>query len=321
MHSSLKSPIFPVLAILALSQIFMAGPAVASGRDCLAEMDPAVSKTVTIDGGQSVQTAGNPAGPAVVVLRNPNSAGSPLPPLLAGLGGRFHLILPEQRLFAEQPDTGGTGRENCPDPAVSAIEAFLDREGIGSFSLLLTPKTAQTARRLLHRAPDRIEAVIVKGLQTRQTPDFPVWAPLKSYWSDQEVGRASHMRAYLDVEGGKWQFTVSMSNQNTDDGDFWCAQFLLQPTSEKEAQLAAILGLAQGEPELARWSNAGKEDLPPALVIWNEAPLKSATMETQARAIPAAYSGRERAVSRKSDPHQAFATRKLITFLDRATSR
>lgn len=322
MQEPLKIPFFTVLAIVVLAQIFLAGPAGATGGDCLSAAKPPAPDTAAAETTQFLKSVGNPAGPAIVVLAEPNGPGRPLPRplprLLAEIAGRFQLILPEYPLVAEQDSSSKTSHQNCTDPVAAVLEARLDRMGIGSFSLFMTPETAPLARQLFERAPNRIAAVIVQGLLNNSTRQFPVWAPLKSYWSGQEVHKARHVQAYLNVEGRHWQFTVSMSNP---DDDFWCAQFLVEPAKDKGEQLAAIFGLNGGELERVRWSDALKDGFPPTLVVWDTTPTGTAARSAKARPIPASYSGHERKLLAKPDAQQAFAARKLIAFLDRATSR
>lgn len=318
MQMPLKIPFFTVLAILALAQIFMAGPAGASDGKCPSAKISPVSGAARAEAQKVLKTVGNPAAPAIVVLAKPDGADRPLPRLLAGIAGRFQLILPEYPLIAERGSPNKASHGDCPDPAAAVLETHLDRMEIGSFSLFMTPETAPLARQLFERAPDRIAAIIVQGRQSDGTGQFPVWAPLTSYWSDQEVDKARRVQAYLNVEGGNWQFTVSMTNP---DDDFWCAQFLVEPAKDKREQLAAILGLDSGELERFHWSDTLKDGFPPALVVWDTAPTETAARAARARPIPAAYSGGNQQLSAKPDAQQEFAARKVITFLDRATSR
>ncbi|WP_433393416.1 alpha/beta fold hydrolase [Micromonospora sp. KLBMP9576] len=151
-------------------------------------------------------TAGDPAGPAVLLLHGfPSSART------------FRQVVPElaRAAYVIAPDLPGFGESDVL-PAVSfaafgaAISELLDRLGIGPRHVYLHDFGAPVGLHIAMAAPEKVLGLIVQNANAHRTGLGPQWAQTMAYWSQPSPENEAAATAHLTFEGIRDQYLAGV---------------------------------------------------------------------------------------------------------------
>ncbi|MFF4988568.1 alpha/beta fold hydrolase [Streptosporangium saharense] len=219
---------------------------------------------VDVDGVRVFYRETGPAdAPTLLLLHGFPSASHQFVRLLDALGDRFHLVA---------PDYPGFGHTQAPDGFVysfdrlaDVVEGFVDRLGLGRFSVYMFDFGAPVGFRLAVRRPELVAGLVVQngnayeeGL-SEQARGFIALGP----------GQEDQVRELLTLEATRGQYVGGASDPEAISPDGWTLdQHFLDLPGRKEAQVALAFdyhGNVARYPEWQEWLRANR---PPTLVVW-----------------------------------------------------
>ncbi|MBB4920338.1 alpha/beta fold hydrolase [Streptosporangium saharense] len=219
---------------------------------------------VDVDGVRVFYRETGPAdAPTLLLLHGFPSASHQFARLLDALGDRFHLVA---------PDYPGFGHTRVPDGFVysfdrlaDVVEGFVDRLGLGRFSVYMFDFGAPVGFRLAVRRPELVAGLVVQngnayeeGL-SEQARGFIALGP----------GQEDQVRELLTLEATRGQYVGGASDPEAISPDGWTLdQHFLDLPGRKEAQVALAFdyhGNVARYPEWQEWLRASR---PPTLVVW-----------------------------------------------------
>ncbi|MFF0578856.1 alpha/beta fold hydrolase [Streptosporangium saharense] len=219
---------------------------------------------VDVDGARVFYRETGPAdAPTLLLLHGFPSASHQFARLLDALGDRFHLVA---------PDYPGFGHTQAPDGFVysfdrlaDVVEGFVDRLGLGRFSVYMFDFGAPVGFRLAVRRPELVAGLVVQngnayeeGL-SEQARGFIALGP----------GQEDQVRRLLTLEATRGQYEGGASDPEVISPDGWTLdQHFLDLPGRKEAQVALAFdyhGNVARYPEWQEWLRANR---PPTLVVW-----------------------------------------------------
>ncbi|WP_417684343.1 hypothetical protein [Roseibium sp.] len=265
--------------------------------------------------------AGDPSNPTLVVLTAPGDDAGMLATLSPSLIHEFHVLAADYRHTRHHDLDATSEPDNVSRATALALQTMLRRNGISRYALFLSTQTTDLAYRLFELDPESVTGLIVSARLDYPHSLARFWQPVKAQWQQDSLLEDASMRASLNVQDGRWQFTVGMRSPDaTTDDDYWYAQFLLDQTPEDGLDLAYFLTGERESAVYSNWHEALATTTPPALVVWDEPSATNATDPNYEQPITSAYSTSMRNSANGSVQNPLFR-RKLNAFLDTVTSR
>ncbi len=98
---------------------------------------------------------------------------------------------------------------------------FVDKLGLGSFSIYIQDYGAPIGLRIAQRHPERIDALITQSGNAYVDGFTPFWEPLFAYASDPNPETEAEVRKYLTHEAAEWQWTHGTRDPENVSPDTW----------------------------------------------------------------------------------------------------
>ena len=186
--------------------------------------------------------AGPRTAPAVVLLHGTPASSYMYRNLIPALADRYRVIA---------PDYPGFGHSEVPDVAdfsytfdtlADYVDALLDQLDVPRYTLYVHDYGAPVGWRLALRHPDRITAIVTQN-GNAYVEGFvgDAMEPLFAYGRDRSAANAAALRALIDPDGLKWQYTHGVSDPTVVDPDVWVSAHAA--VAATEAKVAAQLEL------------------------------------------------------------------------------
>lgn len=206
---------------------------------------------------------GSADAPTLLLLHGFPSASHQFARLLDALGDRFHLVA---------PDYPGFGHTQAPDGFVysfdrlaDVVEGFVDRLGLGRFSVYMFDFGAPVGFRLAVRRPELVAGLVVQngnayeeGL-SEQARGFIALGP----------GQEDQVRGLLTLEATRGQYEGGASDPEAISPDGWTLdQHFLDLPGRKEAQVALAFDYHSNVARYPEWQEWLRVNRPPTLVVW-----------------------------------------------------
>jgi pimeloyl-ACP methyl ester carboxylesterase len=163
------------------------------------DMRPPTRQRLRLAGGTELSflTAGDAAGPAVLLLHgSPSSA------------RMFRDVIPElsQTAYVIAPDLPGFGESDVlPSPSFPAfghaISELLNRLAIERRYIYLHDYGAPVGLHVAMQAPERVAGLIVQNANAHRTGLGPQWAATQAYWSQPTPENEAAATAHLTFDG------------------------------------------------------------------------------------------------------------------------
>ena len=256
---------------LALSPL-ATGPALA--EDLAAEAVPSLVKYrhEVIDGVKiAYREAGDPAHPTIVLLHGFPTSSHMFRDLIPLIANEWHVIA---------PDYPGYGASDMPlvdefeytfDRLAAMMSTLIDRKGIEEYAVYLMDYGAPVGFRMFASDPERVNAFVIQNGNAYAEGLEAFWDPLRAYWADPSEENAAPLRAFLSLEGTKWQYQTGMQHPERVSADnFWHVQYLLDRPGNQEIQLALFLDYGTNPERYPEWQRLFREHQPPTLLMWGK---------------------------------------------------
>ncbi|CTQ69003.1 alpha/beta fold hydrolase [Roseibium alexandrii] len=226
----------------------------------------------TIDGLRiAYREAGDPDNPTVLLLHGFPTSSHMFRNLIPGLAADYHVIAPDFQGFGASDMPSADTYDYTFDNLAGTVEELLERKNIENYALYLMDYGAPVGYRLFADAPDKVTGFIIQNGNAYEEglPEF--WDPIRAYWADPSEENAAPLRAFLGIEGTKWQFTHGTRNPDAISPDnYWHVQYLLDRPGNAEVQLELFYDYRTNLTLYPEWQALFREHQPPALVVWGK---------------------------------------------------
>ena len=194
----------------------------------------------------------------------------------------FRNLIPHlaERYRVVAPDYPGFGHSSMPprdrfaytfDSLAGVIDEFTALLGLPKYALYVQDYGAPVGYRLALRHPERVTAIVVQnGNAYDEGLDNDFWQPLKAYWREpNNPEKRSALRAFLNVEATRWQYTHGVPHPEFIAPDGWTTdQYLLDRKGNDEIQLDLFLSYGSNPPLYPKWQEYFRKHQPPMLIAW-----------------------------------------------------
>jgi pimeloyl-ACP methyl ester carboxylesterase len=226
----------------------------------------------TIDGLRiAYREAGDPANPTVLLLHGFPTSSHMFRNLIPDLAADYHVIAPDFQGFGASDMPSAETYDYTFDNLAGTVEELLERKNIENYTLYLVDYGAPVGYRLFADAPEKVTGFIIQNGNAYEEglPEF--WDPIRAYWADPSEENAAPLRAFLGIEGTKWQFTHGTRNPDAISPDnYWHVQYLLDRPGNAEVQLELFYDYRTNLTLYPEWQALFREHQPPALVVWGK---------------------------------------------------
>jgi pimeloyl-ACP methyl ester carboxylesterase len=166
--------------------------------------------------------AGSPSAPAVVLLHGTPNSSNQYRNLIPALADRYHVIAPDYPGFGHSDVPGVDEFKYTFDTLADHVDALLDHLGLQRYAIFVQDYGAPVGWRLALRHPERIAAIVTQNGNAYVEGFFgDAMEPLFAYGRDRSEANADALRAFISMDGLKWQFTHGVSDPSVVDPDAW----------------------------------------------------------------------------------------------------
>lgn len=230
-------------------------------------------KTIKIDGLDIFyREAGPKNAPTLLLLHGFPTSSHMFRNLIPALADKYHVVAPDYPGFGYSSAPSVKEFDYTFDNLATTIDKFTETVGLKKYSLYVMDYGAPVGYRLAVKHPERIQSLIVQnGNAYDEGIDNDFWKPLKAYWKDRSKEQGDSLRAFLSLEGTKWQYTHGVRNVETISPDTWShVQPLLDRAGNQEIQLALFYSYGSNPPLYSQWQAYLRKHQPPTLIVWGK---------------------------------------------------
>jgi pimeloyl-ACP methyl ester carboxylesterase len=157
--------------------------------------------------------AGAANAPALLLLHGFPSASHMFRDFIPLLADRFHIVA---------PDLPGFGQSDMPardkfaytfDHLAEIIDRFTEVIGLDRFAMYVFDYGAPTGFRIAVKHPERISAIISQNGNAYEEGLSDGWTPIRAYWQEPSQANREVLRAFLNPETTRWQYTHGVANE------------------------------------------------------------------------------------------------------------
>ncbi|QDU89141.1 Haloalkane dehalogenase [Pirellulimonas nuda] len=239
----------------------------------VAELPTVRYRTVKIDGLDIFyREAGPKDAPTVLLLHGFPTSSHMFRDLIPQLADKYHVIAPDYPGYGQSSAPSVDEFEYTFDNLARVVTKFIDRVGLGRYSLYLMDYGAPVGFRIAAAAPERVESLIIQnGNAYDEGIDNDFWAPVKKYWADRSDANGDALRGLLTLDATKWQYTHGVRDVEVISPDTWGhVQSLLDRPGNQEVQLALFFSYGSNPPLYPKWQEYLRTHQPPTLIVWGK---------------------------------------------------
>ncbi|WP_459618206.1 alpha/beta fold hydrolase [Bordetella sp. 2513F-2] len=230
----------------------------------------AAYRTVSADGIDVFYREAGPQDAPVLLLLHGFAASShmfrDLIPLLAT---RYRLIAPDLPGFGFTVVPAERNYAYTFDNLASTMAAFVEALGLEKYALYVFDYGAPAGLRLAAAHPERVTALVSQNGNAYLEGLGDAWAPIRQYWAQPTAGNRDQVRAFLNLEGIKWQYLHGVDDPSRIAPEaYHLAAALLEQPGNREIQLDLFLDYASNLEKYPVFQQFFRTAQVPTLVIW-----------------------------------------------------
>jgi len=157
--------------------------------------------------------AGQKANPNVLLLHGFPTSSHMFRNLIPALARRYHVVA---------PDLPGFGFSDAPDRKqfkytfqhlAETMTGFVEAMGLDRYAIYVFDYGAPVGLRLALAHPERITAIISQNGNAYEEGLSDGWNPIQKYWKEPSPENRAALRAFLQPDATKWQYTHGVQDQ------------------------------------------------------------------------------------------------------------
>lgn len=188
------------------------------------------------------------------------------------------LLAPHFRVVA--PDLPGFGFSDAPSPTrfrysferlAEVMERFTEAVGLNRYAVYVFDYGAPVGFRLALRHPERITAIVSQNGNGYEEGLSTGWNPIRKYWADPSPENRAALKAFLEPEATKWQYTHGADAARVAPESYALDSALLARPGNAEIQLDLFLDYASNVNLYPQFQRYFRTHRPPTLAVWGNA--------------------------------------------------
>jgi pimeloyl-ACP methyl ester carboxylesterase len=213
--------------------------------------------------------AGNPKLPGVLLLHGFPTSSHMYRELIPALADRYHVVA---------PDLPGFGFTDAPDRnqfkysfehLAKVIDRFTEVIGLPRYAIYVFDYGAPVGFRLAIRHPARVTAIISQNGNAYVEGLSDSWNPIQAYWKDPSRENRAALRAFLEPDATRWQYTHGVSTPELLSPDTWhLDSALLARPGNDEIQLDLFGDYQNNVALYPKFQEYMRTRRPPLLAVW-----------------------------------------------------
>jgi pimeloyl-ACP methyl ester carboxylesterase len=233
---------------------------------------PAVHhRYATIDGHRLFfREAGDPDGPALVLLHGFPTSSYMFRHVLPALADRYHVIAPDHLGFGLSDAPGVVDFDYTFDALTGLTAGLLRTLGIDRYAMYVQDYGAPIGWRLALRDPAAITAIISQngnGYGAGFVESF--WKTVWDYQTEQTVDTEAAVRQFLTLDATRWQYVTGVPDETLVDPESWYHDYaLISRPGNDEVQLKLLLDYASNALLYPRLHEYFRTTGVPLLAVW-----------------------------------------------------
>jgi pimeloyl-ACP methyl ester carboxylesterase len=157
--------------------------------------------------------AGAANAPALLLLHGFPSASHMFRDFIPLLADRFHIVAPDLPGFGQSDMPARDKFAHTFDHLAEIIDRFTEVIGLDRFAMYVFDYGAPTGFRIAVKHPERISAIISQNGNAYEEGLSDGWTPIRAYWQEPSQANREVLRAFLNPETTRWQYTHGVANE------------------------------------------------------------------------------------------------------------
>jgi pimeloyl-ACP methyl ester carboxylesterase len=191
--------------------------------------------------------------------------------LIPRLADRYHVIAPDLPGFGFTEVADKRGYTYTFDALARTMLAFTKALNLTRYALYVFDYGAPTGFRMALMAPERVTAIVSQNGNAYEQGLGDAWRPIQRYWREPSLERRNAIRAGLNLEGLRHEYSVGIVNPDliAPEGYTLDAALLARP-GNVDIQLDLFLDYANNVKLYPKFQEYFRTAKPPMLAIWGK---------------------------------------------------
>jgi pimeloyl-ACP methyl ester carboxylesterase len=215
--------------------------------------------------------AGSADAPVILLLHGFPASSFQYRELIPRLADRYHVIAPDLPGFGFTEVPATRDYTYTFDALAKTIFAFTNALQLTRYALYVFDYGAPTGFRLAMMAPERITAIVSQNGNAYEEGLGDAWQPIQRYWREPTQQHRDAIRAGLNAEGIRHEYSVGISNPELiqPEGYTLDAALLARP-GNVDIQLDLFLDYANNVKLYPAFQEYFRRAQPPLLAVWGQ---------------------------------------------------
>jgi len=215
--------------------------------------------------------AGSKTAPTILLLHGFPTSSHMFRNLIPALADRYHVVA---------PDLPGFGFSDAPDRKqfkytfenlAKVIEHFTQTIGLERYAIYFFDYGAPVGLRLALAHPERVTALVSQNGNAYEEGLSEGWNPIQKYWKEPTAENRAALRAFLQPEATKWQYTHGVQDEALVAPEAYTLDSaLLGRPGNDEIQLDLFLDYASNVALYPKFQEYLRTKRPPVLAVWGK---------------------------------------------------
>lgn len=229
-------------------------------------------KTVNVDGLDIFyREAGPKDAPILLLLHGFPTSSRMYSELMDKLSDDYRLIAPDYPGFGNSSMPSIDEFDYIFDNLATVIDGFVDVIGLDAYTLYVMDYGAPIGFRLATMHPEKVEGLIIQNGNAYDEGLEDFWTPFKAYWKNKSEENSKPLKAFLNIDVTKWQYTHGTRNPEIIDPDNWVVdQYFMDRVGNKDIQLKLFYDYGSNPPLYPQWQEYFRTHQPATLIVWGK---------------------------------------------------
>jgi pimeloyl-ACP methyl ester carboxylesterase len=215
--------------------------------------------------------AGSKTAPTILLLHGFPTSSHMFRNLIPALADRYHVVA---------PDLPGFGFSDAPDRKqfkytfenlAKVIDRFTQTIGLERYAIYFFDYGAPVGLRLALAHPERVTALVSQNGNAYEEGLSEGWNPIQKYWKEPTADNRTALRAFLQPEATKWQYTHGVQDEALVAPEAYTLDSaLLGRPGNDEIQLDLFLDYASNVALYPKFQEYLRTKRPPVLAVWGK---------------------------------------------------